>query len=180
MRPASACALVCALFLPLAACTARAEGGEFAPAGAAMPAAAPPSPRPSPPPPRVVLDSYRGFHRVLETALGDNDASLLPEVAAEPLASRLVAMVEDQRDRGVVRRTHLALNPRVAWIEHRTALVLDCVRSPGFASFDAVTGRRVGPRPVSEQVLVETRLRLEDAWLGRTWKVWRVGEVRPC
>ncbi|WP_106399405.1 hypothetical protein [Actinocorallia populi] len=182
MPSAPARALACVLILPLAACTARAAEGGFAPPGAAAStasAAAPPPP-PVPSRPEDVLGSYREFHRVLEAALGGNDASRLPEVAAEPLASRLVAMVEEQRGRSVVRRTHLALNPRLAWIRHRTALVLDCVHSPGFTTFDAVTGRRLGPRPVTEQALVETRLKLEDALAGRSWKVWRVGEVRPC
>lgn len=174
-------ALACVLLVPLAACTAQASGGEFTlPARVEPPPPPRLPPRPPQPPPKAVLASYREFHRVLEDALGRNDASLLPEVAAEPLASRLVALIGEHRRRSVVRRTHLALNPRLAWIKDRTALVLDCVYSPGLTTFDAASGRRRGPRPVDGRVLVETLMRLENTLAGRVWKVWRVGEVRPC
>ncbi|MEO3782385.1 hypothetical protein ABGB12_03580 [Actinocorallia sp. B10E7] len=174
MRPALACALV----LPLAACASHASGGGYAPSGTAPPA--PPPPRSAGPPPLAVLDAYREFHRVLESSLATNTASRIPEVTAEPFASRLTGLVEEQHRRSVVRRTHLALNPRLAWIGNRTALVLDCVSSPGLAVFDASTGRRLGPRPVAEQKLVEIRLKLEDSWLGQHWKVARISEVRAC
>ncbi len=174
MRPLLAS---CVLIVPLAACSTHASGA-YTPSGTAPPA--PPPHRASGPPPDTVLDAYREFHRVLEDSLGTSTASRIPEVAAEPFASRLTGLIEEQRRRSVVRRTHLALNPRLAWIRERTALVLDCVSSPGLATFDAASGRRLRPRPVAEQTLVETRLRLEDSWLGRQWKVSRISEVREC
>lgn len=174
------------LIAVLSGCAAPASGG-FAPSGTvpAVPggsASGGPSASPlnAQAPPQSVLDAYREFHRALEAALATDDPSPLPPVTAEPLASRLTALVEDQRRSSVVRRTHLALNPRLAWIRHDTALVLDCVYSPGLTTFDAATGRRRGPRPVAEQALVETTLKLESSWLKNTWKVARVSEAQPC
>lgn len=169
MRPALPC-LAALLLLP--SCSGPASGG-FAPSGTAS--AAPPPRRWSGPTPPAVLEGYREFHRVFETALATNDASQVRWVTAEPFASRLTALVDGQRRASAVRRTHLALNPRLAWIKGDTALVLDCVASPGLAVLDAATGRRRGAPPRAERTLVETTLKLRG-----DWKVWRVGEVRPC
>ncbi|MCD0447966.1 hypothetical protein LO762_01965 [Actinocorallia sp. API 0066] len=159
MRPALACLLL------TTACT-NAAAGIFQPSGTAPPA---PDQRPA------VLAAYLDFHRAFQTALGGNDTSGLGAVTVEPLTSRLDGVVRAQARRSVVRRTHTALNPSVAWIKGGTALVADCVSSPGFTTFDAASGRRRPPGPRPEQAVLHTRLVLDG-----TWKVASVRAEGTC
>lgn len=161
MRPVLACLL-------LATACSNAAAGIFQPSGtgAALP---PPDQR------TAVLAAYLDFHRAFQTALGGNDASGLAAVTAEPLTSRLTWVVRDQQRRSVVRRTHTALNPRIAWIKGDAAHVVDCVSSPGFTTFDARSGRRSGPGPRPERAVLHTGLGLAGAW-----KVTSIRAGGPC
>ncbi|WP_460301789.1 hypothetical protein [Actinocorallia aurea] len=162
MRPVLACLL-------LATACSNAAAGIFQPSGTGAPAA------PSPDRRAAVLSAYLDFHRAFQTALGGNDASGLPAVTAEPLTSRLAAVVTDQARRDVVRRTHTAVNPRIAWIKGGAAHIVDCVASPGFTTFDAGSGKRRGPGPRPEQAVLHVRLVLDG-----TWKVASVRAGGPC
>ncbi|MDX6738674.1 hypothetical protein [Actinocorallia sp. A-T 12471] len=162
MRPVLACLL-------LATACSNAAAGIFQPSGTAEP------PAPAPDRRSAVLAAYLDFHRAFQTALGGNDTAGLDAVTTEPLTSRLTEVVRDQTRRSVVRRTHTAVNPRIAWIKAGAAHVVDCVASPGFTTFDARSGRRRGPGPRPEQAVLHTRLVLDG-----TWKVSSVRAGGQC
>ncbi|ROO82890.1 hypothetical protein EDD29_0375 [Actinocorallia herbida] len=162
MRPVLACLL-------LATACSNAAAGIFQPSGTGEPVV------PSPDQRAAVVAAYLDFHRAFQTALGGNDATGLPAVTAEPLTSRLTEVVRSQERRSVVRRTHTAVNPRIAWIKGGTAHIVDCVSSPGFTTFDAGSGKRRGPAARPEQAVLNTRLVLDG-----TWKVASIRAGGPC
>lgn len=114
-----------------------------------------------------MLAGYRRFHEVFEYTLETNDTSHIGEAATGTQARHLELTVRMQRHRGIVRRLHDVVNPRIARVAGDTAIVLDCVLSNGLWTYRVRTGARVGPAPKP----VRSRLRAMLVQVGGTWKV---------
>jgi hypothetical protein len=166
---------IAALAFPLAACgTAANSAGEFRPAGI-------PSAEPSPATPealatdspaaRSVLSQYRRFHSVFEEALATNDPQYIPQVATGLVAEHLTETVRQQARRGVVRRGHDAVNPRIALLRQDTALVVDCVVTGGLWTYRVETGARVDAAPGPTSTPTHSKFRAVMTLDGGVWKV---------
>lgn len=104
---------------------------------------------------------------MVEAALATDDASGIGRVAVGAAAAQLVQVVREQARRGVVRRGHVALNPRAVLLRDGRAVVTDCLVSSGLFTYRRDTGARAGPPPEPER----TRLRALLVSDGTTWKV---------
>lgn len=97
------------------------------------------------PTPGEVLVQYRLFHAVVEEALATDDGSAIGSVATGSVEAALLRDVKEQLRQGIVRRGHMALDPRVRLLPGgREALVADCLSSTGLWTFRRDSGERVG------------------------------------
>lgn len=153
--------LCVAVSLLTGGCSA-AGAGTFAPSGTPAPTAVSrTAPRLDERP--AILRAYRDFHRVFEQTVATNRLDAVGQVATGRIAAHLDSLVRSQRRRHLLQRGHAALHPQIAWIKDDTALVVDCVVT-ALTTFDARSGRRLGPEARPRPLLLEATLRRETAW----------------
>jgi hypothetical protein len=169
---------IAALAFPLAACGSTGKAaGEFRAAGTPLPELSPVTSAAAAiesPAAASVLNQYRRFHSVFEEALATNDPRHITEVATGFIAERLTETVRQQARRGIVRRVHNAVNPRIALLRNNTALVVDCVVTGGLWTYRVRTGTRTGANPAPTAT---PTARMFRALLTRNDGVWKVAET---
>jgi hypothetical protein len=181
----AASVLVAAAVCAVAGCgsSGSSSNGEFAPngsfdTGAAAPApAAAPSAIPTAELYKTVLKRYRAYQDAYKKAYETNDPSTLPDVAMDPLLTKVTDDVKATKAKGEIWRFANTFNPRVyARSKDSTKVyVIDCVRTLAAYRFSAKTGKRLSQTP-GEAFVYRATL----AYDSGTWKVAANVRDRQC
>ncbi|MFC4911210.1 hypothetical protein [Actinomadura gamaensis] len=95
---------------------------------------------------KAVLQAYRRFQQTYQQVYQNNDPTPLPQVAADPLLTKVTNDVEATKAKGEIWRFVNISNPRVYARSKDGAkvFVIDCMRTLAAYRFSAATGERTG------------------------------------
>lgn len=175
----------------LAVCTAAGCGssssssnGELAPNGSLDNGAAAPSPAADAPSAiptaelyKTVLKRYRAYQDAYKKAYETNDPSALPDVAMDPLLTKVTNEVEAVRAKGEIWRFTSTFNPRVyaRSTDGTKVYVIDCIRTLVSYRYSAKTGKRIDGGPGEARVFRST-LQYDSG----TWKAAAFVRAEKC